>query len=87
MEAITLSPQGRTLLSTSGVFMAHGWIEPGEQIEDPMLIPIPAPKTFVGLKLNLRIVSNGVEWNASYIVRSSESKSVIVAQLGGDHES
>lgn len=54
------------------VFKEHGWIEPGEQIQEQRVAPIPSPKTFVALRLALRVVSEGVEWNASGIATEND---------------
>lgn len=59
-------------VSALEIFMDHGWIEPGEQINEPLIAPIPAPQTFIALKLVLRVVSEGVEWNASSIVKTDD---------------
>ena len=69
VQAIALRDEGRDIVRVCEVFKEHGWIEPGEQIEEPMVIPIVDPSTFVALKLCLRVVSEGVEWNASCILK------------------
>jgi len=50
------------------VFEKHRWIEPGELIEDSFLLPIPSQDSLVALRLRLRIVAGGNEWNAYSIV-------------------
>jgi hypothetical protein len=45
------------------VFKAHGWIEPGEPIEESFLIPLPNRPNRVAAHLRLRIVSSKTEWN------------------------
>lgn len=61
-------------LQTREVFAEHGWIEPGETIEEPFLLAIPeAGEQTIALRLHLRIVSRGmlsraVEWNAGAVV-------------------
>jgi hypothetical protein len=45
------------------VFKAHGWIEPGEPIEQSFLITLPERANRVAAKMRLRIVSHGIEWN------------------------
>jgi hypothetical protein len=67
------SPAGTPMLSDQdvtvrSVFEAHGWIEPGEQIEESFLIPVPEQSGTVAFRLGLRIVSEGIEWNADSIV-------------------
>jgi hypothetical protein len=64
-EAPTLVNQIVTVLS---VFEAHGWIEPGEPVEDSFLIPLREGPETVAFRLRLRIVSGGIEWNADSIV-------------------
>jgi hypothetical protein len=68
LEAMTLDPGGRRRLKGAEIFEDHGWIEPGEQIEEPLVLAIPDPKTYVALRLNMRVVSKTVEWNASCIL-------------------
>lgn len=51
------------------VFEDHQWIEPGEQIDEPILIEVPDPNTFIALRLVLRVVSAGIEWNGKSDVR------------------
>jgi hypothetical protein len=45
------------------VFKAHGWIEPGEPIEQSFLITLPERANRVAARMRLRIVSHGTEWN------------------------
>lgn len=54
------------------VFGAHGWIEPGEPIEQSFLIALPEAKNRVAARLRLRIVSHGVEWNDDSIAEIIE---------------
>ena len=54
-------------LITLSVFEDHGWIEPGELIEDQRLIAIPDVE-HVALQIRLRLVSNGIEWNSAAII-------------------
>ena len=51
---------------TLSVFEKHGWIESAELIHDQILVAIPADQ--LALKLELRIVGQGLEWNAKKIV-------------------
>jgi len=61
-------------LHTREVFAQHGWIEPGETIEEPFLLAIPeVDEQTIALRLHLRIVSRGmlsraIEWNAGAVV-------------------
>ena len=47
-------------------FVHHAAIEPGESIEDPILIALPA--SVIAVRLEFRIVSGDQEWNAEEIV-------------------
>ena len=58
------------------VFKVHGWIEPGEQIEESFLMLIPEDNDTVALGLRLRIVSEHIEWNADSIVEIISPKSL-----------
>lgn len=49
-------------LVTLSVFESHGWIEPGETIREQRLIPL-REDGLLALKVELRIVSRGIEWN------------------------
>ena len=49
------------------VFKAHGWIEPGEPIEESFLFALPFQSDRVAVRLGLRIVSEDIEWNADSI--------------------
>lgn len=52
---------------TLSVFEKHRWIEPGETISDQMLIAL-RDINHSAIKMELRIVSNGIEWNSLTIV-------------------
>lgn len=60
-------------VSALEIFGDHGWIEPGEEIHETRVVPISDPETFVALKLQLRVVSEGVEWNVSCIANADGS--------------
>jgi hypothetical protein len=49
------------------VFKAHGWIEPGEPIEESFLFALPLQSDRVAVRVELRIVSEDIEWNADSI--------------------
>lgn len=49
LEADTLSPDGRTRLSVTKAFEDHAWIEPGEQIDEPVVLSIPDPASFIAI--------------------------------------
>ena len=53
-----------------GVFERHGWIEPGETIEESFAAPLPVRNDRAAVRLRLRIVSRhrifkNIEWNAT----------------------
>ena len=56
------------VVTVESIFEAHGWVEPGEQIEDSFLIVVPEDHEVVAFRLRLRIVSAGIEWNVDSIV-------------------
>jgi hypothetical protein len=57
---------------TVGVFESHRWIEPGEPIADQALVSI-AGTGHKAVKLELRIVGGGIEWNAISIVEPEKN--------------
>lgn len=69
VSSYTLAASGRTHLYTTPVFQEHRAVEPGEQIDDPLVLPIPDPATFVALRLELRVISVKSEWNTSCVVK------------------
>jgi hypothetical protein len=50
------------------VFKRHGWLEPGEHIQESFFLPVPEKSHLVALRLRLRIVADGIEWNADSVV-------------------
>ena len=75
--APTLEPtcvnEGFTLVLE--VFKKHTWVEPGEPIEELFMLRLPENPERVALKLQLRLVVRGIEWNADSIIDlSSTSK-------------
>jgi hypothetical protein len=88
LSAQVLRPAGREDIPGSEIFKDHGWIEPGEQIDDPIVLCIPDPRTFVAIRLNLRVISRKVEWNASCILREGAPKTPAAQQTdkGDRHE-
>ena len=61
----TLGTQDVAVLS---VFEVHGWIEPGEVVEESFLVPVPEHPETVAFRLRLRIVSEHIEWNCDSVV-------------------
>jgi hypothetical protein len=54
------------------VFKKHGWIEPGEPIEQSFLIVLPERRNRVAARLSLRIVAEGIEWNDDAIAEIAQ---------------
>lgn len=52
------------------VFETHHWIEPGETIEDQQLFALSSCNE-VAIRLRLRLVFGGIEWNLDAIVDQS----------------
>ena len=67
-------------LITLSVFEDHGWIEPGELIEDQRLIAIPNIE-YPAIQIKLRLVSYGIEWNSAAIIESPLLESVASNQI------
>ena len=56
------------------VFTEDDCLEPGESMIDTLYWNVPAPiDGILWVKLTLLVVSNGVEWNSTYMVRTSVS--------------
>jgi hypothetical protein len=54
---------------TYSVFTDHGWIEPGEQIEHPLIVRIAVDESkLVGLQVKLIILSGDIVWTSSCII-------------------
>jgi hypothetical protein len=64
-ERPALGTQDVAVLS---VFEVHGWIEPGEVIEESFLVPVAEHPEILAFRLRLRIVSEGIEWNCDSVV-------------------
>lgn len=75
LGAEAMRPRGRETLQGSEVFKDHAWIEPGEQIDESIVLRVPDPKTFVAVRFALRVVSKKVEWNASCILKETDPTS------------
>ena len=57
-------------LCTLPVFETHKWIEPGETIREQVLVGSSTDRQ-IAFRMNLRIVSSGLEWNTMAIVEVS----------------
>jgi hypothetical protein len=56
------------------VFQEHAWIEPGEEIDHPLLVRITVDESkLIGLQVKLRIVSGDIEWDSSCIVEDPDA--------------
>ena len=60
-------------IGVSEVFTDHAWIEPGETISEDFLVRLPADDERVAMKLDLRVVAAGIEWNAKCIATTANS--------------
>lgn len=55
------------------IFEKHGWVEPGEQIQESFFMVMPEGRDTIAILLKLRIVSEQVEWNADSLVEVSSA--------------
>lgn len=60
-------------LLTRAIFEKHKWIEPGETIVDEMLLALGNSDDLKAIKLELRIVAGGIEWNSRAIVETGNA--------------
>lgn len=71
VEIVSLEATGRGTPVVSRIFEKHDWVEPGEEIEQSLIFPVPDPQTLVAFEVSLRVVSENeldaaaIEWNAS----------------------
>lgn len=70
----------QTRLLTVGVFEQHGWIEPGETIEDQRLIALPRNE-LIAIQARIRLVSNRIEWNTATIIEPPALANGVTKQL------
>jgi hypothetical protein len=61
-------------VATISVFEKHGWVEPGELVEEQNIVVLPKDES-IAFQMNLRIVSNGIEWNSVAIIEPPEQTS------------
>lgn len=59
---------------TYEVFVSHAWVEPGEVIEDSLIVGLPS-RSCVAARLEARIVAKKVSWEASTIVSPQSASS------------
>jgi len=62
------------LVGVRSVFEDHGWIEPGETIEESFLLQLGESRGCIGIKLALRVVAAHIEWNANCILKPVSSQ-------------
>ncbi|HEY3971480.1 MAG TPA: hypothetical protein VGM18_00665 [Candidatus Sulfotelmatobacter sp.] len=67
------------LVKVRSVYKNHGWIEPGETIEESFLLQLPEDELRAAVKLELRVVAAHIEWNANSIVELDSAKPVTAA--------
>jgi hypothetical protein len=63
-----------THIGTFPVFKDHGWVESGETITEQAMFVLPAQK-HLPVRLELRIVSDGIEFNVMSIATSDKEGS------------
>jgi hypothetical protein len=56
-EVHLLKSTGRDKLRRFEVFRSHEWIESGESVADSVVLPLPAPETYVALQMDLKVMS------------------------------
>jgi hypothetical protein len=66
------------LTMVRSVFRDHGWIEPGETVDESFLLQLPENRDRIAIKLELRIVAGHIEWNANSIVELGNPKLAVV---------
>lgn len=62
------------------VFKSHGWIEPGEQIQESFFTLVPEGSRSVALHVRLRIVSDGIEWNGDSTIELTPGDWIVPAK-------
>lgn len=58
------------LVKACEVFLNHKWIEPGEAVEEPALVPLPAAEQ-AAFKLRLRVNSHSTTWETFSITEDA----------------
>ncbi len=70
-DTTSITTADKTRLATFPVFEDHEWIEPGELIKDEQLFQVPEYQG-TGIRVELRFVYNGIEWNAGSVAQLSD---------------
>ncbi|MGH9432850.1 MAG: hypothetical protein ACRD3T_15020 [Terriglobia bacterium] len=55
-------------LATYPVLEAQAWIEPGEEVEDQILIALPSRNDRAACKIELRVASQSLAWKGAAVV-------------------
>lgn len=74
------------LVKACEVFVNHQWIEPGEAVEEPALVPLPAAEQAV-FKLRLRVNSYSTTWETFCITEDAPDTAVAPDAAGGGDRS
>ena len=75
-EVHLLKPTGREKLRRFEIFRSHEWIESGESVADSVVLPLPAPETYVALQMDLKVMSkesqpeDEISWRAKGVLPS-----------------
>jgi hypothetical protein len=82
-DTASITTADKTQLATFPVFENHEWIEPGELIKDEQLFQVPEYKG-TGIRVELRFVYNGIEWNAGSVAElSCDAERTLTPGTGG----
>jgi hypothetical protein len=85
-EVHLMKVAGREKLRRFEVFRSHGWIESGELVTDAVVLPVPAPETYVALQLDLKVMSketrpeDEIVWRAKSVLPSPDAVPTSPAQ-------
>lgn len=78
-----ISTADKKRLTSFPVFKEHAWLEPAETIEDEQLFEIPEYEG-IAIRLELRFVYNGIEWNSGAVVQTTPESDVISTKQKGE---
>jgi hypothetical protein len=67
-------------ITSLSIFENHGWIESSELIHDKLLVSLPPAQ--LAVRLDVRIVGQGLEWEAKAIVKVDTVQSAVVLSTG-----
>ena len=70
-EVQQMRPTGREKLRRFPIFRDHPWIESGEPVTESVVLPVPAPETFVALEMKLR-EKDQLVWKAKGVLPSPD---------------